>query len=771
MRRRFRVSLFVGNRAYDDVNGALRFAAPMSGPEERIMSSPVTGASRNTINIDVVNDLKDGSHLKSLLAKDAKAAFAIGSELARFASQPIGAAAGSNASVTISAPTSWTTTTNIRFSLAPEAGCTVGVDVTSAKFSLAESIDSSQTQDIVSGPTDGIVYVNIELDFSIAGSLSGSGTAAGIGIAGKAAGSAAATLAFCHAVDASLNTIDAVKEAFSALVFPLEPDCALRMSAGDQGRVNVDGSVSFGLDVTYGLGSFKFSAPGVAAVEQSLQKANETLTLPTVEIDAGAMASFSYTHSDHFGAIVRKTAPDAAFLYLVRSAENETVGSGAITVGVSVTGFNASVDRKGLAAAINKVTGTGGDKAAALAGDVQSSLVSKTNKWLSTHTADAGLLVELSRQTNRALLYQFAVDLTKADLTTQSWERLAAADVAGAMQVGGLKLLPGSGVGTGLKRSVSVGLHFFNFFSASSTTTYFQNADTDIGPDGSIRFLFDVGKESDSQTKSTLETSRIHFVASANPQADGSIGNVEVDLAIELSETNKPQDGNQIAEIIGALPATAATQAAQTTMSTFIADTPKGSLTVASTFKPSAYLRLSCSPFTGAKKDIPPAPPQEQDQDNWEAFHDAARVMLGLNYLDRLTYQDWVTFNQYSNSGNPSGLPNRRNSGSPNRVPPSFYQDHGLTLLARYFLLGSADFMNLCDDLHALAGNLAEVDTLASWNSLLDHLTALAKSVEADWTRATARAILRLCGANESPVVTMLPDSDGKSLTCDVVVS
>ncbi|HTP34115.1 MAG TPA: hypothetical protein VMJ75_18180 [Candidatus Acidoferrales bacterium] len=307
------------------------------------MSSPATGLLANDISIDLLNDLKDGSHLKALLAQSQTALLAISSAIAQYSDQPVRTAVGSpSAMVTISAPASWKTTTGIVFSLTPQASCLVAISNTSSKFAVSKSIDSSDTEDVVLGPSQGKVYVNIDLDFSICASVSGSGTVSGIGISGKASGAATATLSYCHAVDATTNTVDALVDAFSTLVFPFEPDCALRMGAGDQGRVNFDGSLGFGLDVTYGLGSYQFSAPGIDSVRQSIQKGFDNLTFPTVTVDAGAKASFAYTHADHFGAIVQKTDPLSARLYLVRSAANETDGSAGITVGITVSPLYAS---------------------------------------------------------------------------------------------------------------------------------------------------------------------------------------------------------------------------------------------------------------------------------------------------------------------------------------------------------------------------------------------------------------------------------------------
>ena len=735
------------------------------------MASPA--AAPSVITIDVSKDLTDVSQLKSLLQANQKAILSIGSELARFADQPARAAVGSKpAQIKIQAPATWKTSPGISFSLSPSASCTISMSDSSSKFSIAKSIGSSDTQDISAGPTTGKVYVNTEFDFDIKGQVSGSGSAMGIGIAGKASGSGSATLVFCHPVDADMLAVDAIRETLSHLVFPFEPACALSMAVGDIGKVNFDGSLGFEVDVTYGFGSYKFSAPGVDSARQSLQVGVEKLTLPTIDIETGAKAAFTYTHSDHFGAIVSKPDAPTALLYLVRSATNETGASVGVTVGISESGnLSASMDKTALAQAVNKITVTGGEKVAGIADELQSSLVSKANEWLSNEKGEAGLIVQLSKQTNRALLFTFSVDLSKADLAQKSWAKFSDGNLVEAIAYGGMTLLPGSGVGTELKRSVSIELHFFNLFKLQDTTTYFQDSYTEIGPDGSVRFLFDIGKEKETDTKKAMQKSRLHFVASASSTARDNVQNAEIDFYIELSETNKPVEANKIADSIGSLPANADIQAAQSAMRQFIASNKAGTLSLVSILKPSAYQKLACSQYTGIKHDLPPALPQEQDMDNWEAFLDSTETLLQLSYVSGLSYLGWEQFNLICN-GKTSGIPDRRHPGNSSNVPSSFFGNaQNMKDLVTYFYSSSAQFMNLCDDLHALAGAIGEINTEVQSDDLLINLTLLVKNdANTDWSKPAARALLQLC-SGVGATATIQSASKSKSLTCTVMVS
>ena len=251
---------------------------------------------------------------------------------------------------------------------------------------------------------------------------------------------------------------------------------------------------------------------------------------------------------------MRKSDAETALLYLFRSSADDTAASLGVTFGFKVTKLEVTVDQTALAGAVNSVTKVGGAQAAAVAGQLQSSLVTRTNKFFTSLSAEASVFASASEQKRHTLLYTFQADLSNAGLATRSWESFARADVSQALQLGGLKLLPGSGLGSELKKSVSIGIHFFNLFSAETSEIYFQKSYTEIGPDGHIRYLYDIGKESDSKTKNTLHTSRIHFVASATAADRDRIQNLVIDLAIELNEFHDSSDRARIASVLTSLP-------------------------------------------------------------------------------------------------------------------------------------------------------------------------------------------------------------------------
>ena len=313
---------------------------------------------------------------------------------------------------------------------------------------------------------------------------------------GKASGSRTTTLSYCQAVSAEMETAAAIKAAFDGLIFPIQPDCALRMPVGSIGKVNFDGVLDCELDITYGLGNYKLSAQSLGSAQDCVKVAWDKLTPPSLDIDAGAKASLTYKHTDHFGVIVQKVDANTALLYLVRSANDETGQSVGISVGMSATSVSCTVDPVQLTNTIRQMTGGGSPRlasdVAALAGDLQTSLMGKANDWLSDHKGDAGLMLSLSQQSGRCVLFTFKVDLssvTAQTLARQSWVALMSGDLRQALQIGGFTLQPGSGVSESLKRSSCIQLHFFNLFQLTQTSDFFKNSVTRLAPDGSIRCL------------------------------------------------------------------------------------------------------------------------------------------------------------------------------------------------------------------------------------------------------------------------------------------
>ncbi|HXX18857.1 MAG TPA: hypothetical protein VEJ46_05605 [Candidatus Acidoferrum sp.] len=741
-----------------------------------------SSASSPTISIDVSKDLTSASALQSMLTSQKGAIFQILGELGKYATQPVKEAASSKASaaVSLTETASWTTSNGIGFSLTPTAKCSVSIATVSETFPVAmniESTDPKNTQNVSAGPTPGIVYVNIDLDFSITGSVSGSGTFGGVGIAGKASGSEAATLSFCQPVSDSLNTLDAVRMAFEQLIFPLDPACTENMQTGTLAKVAFDGAINCELDVTYGLGNYKVSAPDLTSVQQSLANVVQ-LKSPSVEVNVGIKGSITYSHADHFALIINKTKDTTAMLYLVRSSQNDAGVSIGITAGITTTAASVTIDQSKLQSLAQDVTGSSAiasQVASAVSqplNSLQNGLNGKLKNWASDVSGSVGLSFGLSRQKGHAALFVFQVDLTKADLAKESWAALVGGSVTRALLLQGFTLQPGSGVADSLKRASNIQFQFFNFFSFQQVTDYFSNGYTELGKDGTIRIFRDLGQEQQSATKRAMQVFRIYFEATATQAASGGISQSSVDLCVELSETGKSKYAAALANVAGFLPGSAAVNSAQERMVTFVAAKPTGTLDLKMTFKSSAYQKLSCSPYSG---NTPPPKPQQQDHDNWNAFQSATEILdPDVNFAGNLNYAAWMIFNLDSwDQVGSTKTPDRRQFGNWSAVPPSFLQHYGPPALVAYFLQASQGFMNLCDQLKTLAAGVANVQSSKEWSDMLNFLTDIVtKDVYIDYAKPIAAALLELCsegGAQVSSALNEAPDSN--SLTCALTIA
>lgn len=729
-----------------------------------------------TISIDVTKDLESTSALAKQIFTNRNAIFKLAGELLKFADKPVSAAAAAkaSASVQLNADTSWKLDSGITFGLSGKASCSVTIGTASTSFPVAMSIESTQTTNVCVQAPIGGVYVNIALDFDIQGSVSGSGSVDGIGISGKASGAEEATLVFCQPVDGTKNTVDAIKTAFSQLVFPLDPKCTESMQPGSLAKVAFDGTINCEVDVTYGLGDHKVSAPSVAQVQKSLQNVGQ-ITPPSAEIDVGLQGSVTYKHADHFALIASKTDASSATLYLVRSSENDWGASLGATATLSVTGASVSIDSSKLQGLAQQVTGNAQmastiASAAAQAGNsLQTAANSKLEKWVSDKSGSVSLTASLARQSGHTALFTFKVNLAASALAEKSWAALVGGSVIQALQFKGFALQPGSGVSDSLKRSSSLQFQFFNLFSFTTTTDYFSNAYTELGPDGTIRVFRDVGQEQNSETKKALSRFRIHFVATATEDTLLNVSKAKVDLYVELSEKGSAKAASRLANSIGFIPANPAIHDAQTAMASYVANHPNGTLCLITAIEASAYGKLAATSYNGSK----PLPlPHEQDHDNWSAFQDSTERLLPdtTSFVAKSNFADWIEFNRDAIDRVGSQIPpDRRQPGNAQNVPDSFFTNIGPRQMVTYFLQASAGFMNLCDDLHSLASIAPQAGTDDQWQRVLGFLTmVMTKDTYIDFAEPILGALLAQCsvaGAQATATSNLAKDSSTLTYT------
>jgi hypothetical protein len=720
------------------------------------------------LSIDVQKDLSSGSQLKALIQQEAKPVFTFAEQLRPYWTKPIAETPDqTSTAINLKEQASWTVPAGISFGLTAGADCKLEVVKSGALMQYAPSIESTQpTASLPAAAYPGFAYVKLSLDFTIGGSVSGSGSVSGLGISGNAKGSAETSLVFCHRVADTMTLQTAVTEAFEKLVFPLHPACATSMGVGDLAEVTFHGTLNCELDLTYGIRNLNFSAPSVDTVLQSAKVPGVSgFSLPQAKVDIGAKANVGYKHEDDFTGIVERRGAQDAFLYVLRADRKDWREGASVSAEVTITGTAGVIpDPQSIQRAVDGAFGGGGAAAAAKANELAQKLNGKLNDWIANEAkqgASLGLLWD--QQHNSMRLFQFQVVLNNLPAVKESWDQLCDGNLAAAVGMAGLRPLPGSGISDEISRSFGVNFHFFNLFSAGTTDTFFQKSQLVITDAGDLRYLYDVGKEGDAEVNKASRVCRIHFVATADQTDPTSIKDADVDLQLELSASNDKAEAARIANTVLFIPSDEQANLANKAMQRFLAGPAQGaSLNLVCILKRSAYGRLSCSEFVNSQ----PPENQLQDQLNWEAFHMATNSLMKIDPLRTLEYSDWETFNRTAIDRPGSTItPDRRSKG--NWLANSALAD--VPVAVKYFLLNSAGFMDLCDDLHSLTGLVANVSTVATWNDLLDRLAGMiVNAVNTDYSKPAIAALLQLSNPH---VASYQPQSGTNSLTCTLTLA
>jgi hypothetical protein len=702
------------------------------------------------ISIDVLKDLASTSDLKSFISSQGNAVFVLGKELLAFKGQPVSKAAGSfSASISLTGSPSWKAGP-VTFSVTPTAKCTVTIATQGEDFEAAKDIsDTTKTDNVQIPAVRGMTYVNIDLDFSISGNVAGSGTAYGITISGKAAGSTDTTLSFCQPVASTTETVQAILDAFNDIVLPTSPNASFaRMIVGSSTRMTFDGTLSLELDVDYGLGDFKLAASSIALIQKAYQEASKAITFPTADVKAGLSATIKYTHTDHFGLILTKSDTNNAQLYLVRASTDETDVNVGITVAVTTTAVSVNADTSQIEQAVQSVTKSpalGTTVANAIApkvADLESNALSKLNNEIKKLNGSAGLTLALSRQKGRTLLFNYAVDLSRPTIISQSWNDLLSNNVQDATQIPGFTVQPGSGITQEFKKSTTFSFQFFNLFKYSDETDFFGQCTSEITTDG-IRILYEVGVEQLVAENSAKGQVRIYFNGAASKAADGTLSGASVDLNIEMSESSSAKSAALLVGILGIVDASAL-QATMNLMTAYAHANPKSTLGLTAVLHSSAYGRLKFSPFAGGIGGTPKVD-QTADMANWNAIHAAAVTLLGKDnqFIIPYSYSDLTVYNSYCNTTEAGALLNRRHPGNPATVPSWFYQGAAPGSVD-YFLIATEKGLNLFEDLATLAQDVQGAIKPEQFSLIINDTTAIVKDdINVDYAKPIMAAVIQ----------------------------
>jgi hypothetical protein len=708
-------------------------------------------STSQSFRIDV-NDLASSSQLKALLQGKSKPIFDFGPEMTGYWNELVQKIPnGTSATFAVSENATWKTSgVGIGFTLSGTSKCQLKLVTSGAVLKYAPDLRSQPTAVLPGTAYPGSAYIVASLDFQISGGSTASGTVNGLGIKGNVKGSSDTSVVFCHRVSGSDRLGDAVRQTLEHFVFAFEPACAIDLNAGDIAQVNFTGSLGCGLDVSYGITNVGFAAPGVASVLDSLTKGNEEFTLPSGKVVIGADATVNYTHTDDFTAIVEKPDASNVSLYVMRGHKNEENEGLKVTAAVTITNKPAVVvDPKKLQQGVNSITGTGGEKTASCVEGLEQKLNGKLDDWLnSTIKQGASLGIEWDQQQAASVLFKYSINLTHADLVKSSWNAICGGDLQSAVSCGGIIPDAGSGIGNELSHSFTIGLHFFNLFAASNKSEYFNKTYVTVKDNGTLCYMFDIGKESDTDVNKASKKCGIHFIATVDETTADTVSGAEVDLELEISAAKDQKEAQRICDLVTYVSQSEDLNEARVAMKQFADTNASGSLDVVWVLAPSVYGSLSCSEYTGNE----PPSTQQQDSDNWVEFRDASVSLLNLQWARTLTYDDWQRFNVLCVHGAGStGTPDRRSTGNTANVTFASWQNiNADPTLIRYFLLNSAEFMNFCDDLHRLAGVMSEshdsAKDITAYSALLMSLVQMIvkNDVSMDYSKPAIASLIRL---------------------------
>jgi hypothetical protein len=713
------------------------------------------------ISIDF-SQLDTSADLQNLLSSRHNAILSLGSSLDQDRDKSVSSLVGASYgpfTFTDTLP-SWTAGP-VTFQLTPTATCTIKISDKSEDFKVATKVDDTSTTVDVQSGSGTMTYINIDFNFSLTGSASGSGTAYGITITGKACGSAATTLTFCQPVPSGTLTLDALKLAFSQLVFPTGTDCLKRMAPGTTCRMNFDGSLNLGVTASYGLGPYVLSAASASNVVASIQKVTSAaITLPSATVTPLGTASVTYARTDHYGLVVNKsTDGNTALLCIIRSAKNEFGQTAGFSVGVATTNVSVALDPTQFVQDLTgnaTVAGAVGSAAGTDVNNLTTSALSKLNTWTADANGTVAASIALDEQDSRTALFNYSVDLTRPE-AAESWDSLLTNNIADAMKIPGFTLQAGSGFAEKIGRSTTIQFNICNLFKYSGKQDFFNNFSSELAADGTIRLVFDAGIESVVSVNSATDTMRFHFSATATEGVAGGLSQAEIDLNIEISEKNDPAGAAGLAKVLGIV-GQASLQPTIDAMNAYAAAHQNGTLGLVAVVKQAAYSALPHSPYT---PDIDGKPPVDQNLDraNWDLVHNNV-IELGMGsakFVGPLSYDDWAAVNIKTNGLNPGETAARRLFGAPiTPIPRNANVWHGFTPELVYgFLTASSCGMNLFEDLVRL-GSLAEAAaTEDQWKAIQNDAISIVKNdAQTSFSKPISAAILKQAAAQSGVTVT-----------------
>lgn len=700
------------------------------------------------------------------------------------------------------------------FSLTPTASFTIKLQSTGPLLKYFTNFDQNDTSNQATiDPAPGKVYLIIEADFGITGTLSGNGSIpAGVGVF-KVSGSASAGVSFAvqffKAFDPAEVAGNAVQEAIRGFTLPLHSTTAGSLQSGDALYYEFDGNLKVGFGASYGI-STSVGAQSLSEVSAGLNSIKQAVNLtgPGETFNAQAALTINANLSRKFHCILQKTGTTAT-LHLFKGTDSD------FTEGISVSGgisnvsppsitFNPAQLANAIVAKLPSTSGAAVQLAAAQTASLQqaaSDYIDQANNWLKSlaqkvnDNGQISLALQFEQANTNASAFGWQFDTTRANFA-QIWDLAMSGDfvAAYAQGQGTVTLLDGSGFETTFKRNTQVKFSFFGLGGGAFTTLdSYYGATTMSFKSGIFCFETNAGRMETVESGNKKFSSTLYLDCLAtNTSGTNTVTPTDLTLHGIVSCSGDPSSLDNFGAMLHAIglqltgdSAAQVSDLGDLFRANAAESNSKGQGLVHLIYTMGAIKRIRFDAYNGKKQQ---PRPHLLDQANWNAFSTAFQTLASTSLQvingsvrpsDYQSFQSWEFFNCYANGltigfdGPPnSQMTDRRHSGNifqPSAIARALTAGQQNTLTNALsppvnsdlivFYEAGRNYMNLCDDSETAATAFA--GTGIDFQTVVNQLKQIAKNdIVAEYAPQVMLALLQSTKASTAQIVSSATDQD-----------
>lgn len=628
---------------------------------------------------------------------------------------------------------------------------------------LATSTNAS-TEETITVPA-GSFYVAVGLDLTLAANGGATVQLGEVGIQGSANTSDTFAVRFCKSVSGDTLFRDALAAAVTGFVLPLHSATYDSLMVGDYLYHRFNATLNVGLGATLGLDKVYFSGQYKADIPAAGAAAITVNTSVKAEVRAGATFNATFKYTGSYEALLWKSDSQTAKLHIYRSTttdSNFNIG-GQVTVIADPSVSLAAGSLQTLAQDVFS-GGTGAAVGSMLGGSAQTQVNNWVNDvqkkitgWLSPfQEGKTQLEVAIDNCNSSYLLSNVSFDL-QAPSFASAWSKIIGGDFVAALGLpsGGVSIDSGSGLENFHTVETSITFSLFGLFKSEWSNANVANQSILYKGNNTFALVEVIGQRQTSTFNQNGRSVDVYFAAQAT-SGPGGLSIAEADLHIDLSATNRPSFTRSMAKVLSQL--ATGPQASQLVKALLASAEQTGSAqTLSLTFAPTAYGRLQA-----ASVDKNSISNESYDQVNYAAFAQACNGFFGsaspanfsvLQPAD-LSYTVWRNWSIAANDIYPippGDVPSRRHPGATGLGSYAFsylaaqFRNPANWLMINCVLQAASEFMNLCDDLRALAITAASNNT--PWVGFVGDLHYIvSQDVPFDFLIPTTSALAGLMG-------------------------